>query len=313
MNTLQGAAGNARAVRLVEHAAERPTPTDGGALRADDDPLPSPAALPTALTTSLVAQPRGGSPPTAAEQAQQRLTQGPRGQRRTWQREQRSRAPRGAALVTVSTPHDNGPLKAVSDAEFRQEFSACHSARQEQGLPEAFLCTESAAGPIQVALQGSQTLDTTVVLGGANNRVWVESVDFAWSLRTAGFIGGSHRGAHMFSATQNHEAGHRTIEENIRDRLTPLPDKELERVLPTERSSLRVRGSDWRQGQGGVDRVLAQVETVVRRYEDWHDKLSNAAHDAWHRQEQTTLSRIAAARRANRQSTAPQVRDEDED
>ena len=310
MNTLQGAAGNARVARLVEHAAERPTATESAALNAGDERQPSPAALPTARTTRLVAQPRGGNPPTPAELAQQRLTQGPREQRRAWQREQRARAPRGAARVTVSTPHDNVPLKTVSDAEFRQEFRACHSARQEQGLPEAFLCTESSVGPIEVAFDGSQTVDTTIVVGGANNRVWVESVDFAWSLRTAGFLDGSRIEAHMFSATQTHEAGHRTIEKNIRDRLAALLDKELERVLPTERSPLRVRGSNWRQD--GVDRVLAQVEGVVRRYEDWHDELSNAAHDAWDRQEQVTLSRIAAARRPTRQSTVPDVDDDDE-
>ena len=215
--------------------------------------------------------------------------------------------------VDIPTPTKHRGVKPVRDADFVKEATQHRVARREAGLPEAFLGIDSEIDPLDVAMEGSQTLDTNVVVAGSatkgGGKVWVTSVTLPWSLTTAGFLNVELIDPKLLKPTDEHERGHREIAERLRDRLATLLRAELEGALPTAATPLAVKGKHWEQK--GINVIIAQIQRIIDRYLDWFDALGDSADRAWDTQEQQALSRIAAGRLTTRQPTAPTLGDEE--
>jgi hypothetical protein len=226
------------------------------------------------------------------------------------QRLEKSSAPR---RVDIPAPTKHHGVKPLSDAQFVKEATRHHAARAEGGLPEAFIGVDSEIATPVAAMEGSQTIDTNVTVGGtaekSGGKVWVTSASLPWTLTTQAFLNVDRIDPKMLKPTDEHERGHRAIADRLHDRLATLLGAELETALPTAAKPRAVKGKDWESA--GITAIVSQIERITNRYLDWFEELSTSADQAWDRQEQKALSRIASARLAPRQPTAPVVDDEE--
>jgi Domain of unknown function (DUF4157) len=244
-------------------------------------------------------------PPTPEEIAAKQLKAGPTGDRAAFTKITKSAAEaekKGTAITRVEVPtKDNDEVpKMLGASEFKTQHKACGRARQEGGLPEAFLCATHAIAVPDVAPDESATLATNVRVAfsgsASSGGLSVKSASLPWELNTTAFLNIGVIDPRMLKPYSDHEKGHRTLAHQIRDKLAKLFQLELEQSLPTDKKPLKKSGADW--SQKAVDDLIKQITTITTRYSNWMDQLLDKADADWDAQEKKTLSDIAAAKRA---------------
>ena len=255
-------------------------------------------------------------PQAAAQIDGEELERGPgqqKGDKANWeQAEKRAQeeAKKGdtSPIIQVSLSKKHDAVREVSSAEFEKEFKSCPTAHPENGLPEAFLCTESGVSPWTTLMDEHATVDTNVHVqtkpgAKGGGEVWVSSANLDWSLKTAAFLDTGRIDVSMLGPYRNHELGHRDIEDQIASRLAKLAEADLLRSLPQEKSPLKESGKDW--VQKGIDAIDKKIGEVRDRYFRWANELASRAGAAWDSQEAATLSKIANARKGKHKPIAP--------
>src|SRR5262245_4986435 len=103
----------------------------------------------------------------------------------------------GTKITRVEIPlegKDEIAREMTSTSAYEAEFRKCPSARAEDGLPKAFLCTTQSLTPANVRPDDDATLDTNVRVafkedkGGGSGSTWVVSASLPWVLNTAAFL-----------------------------------------------------------------------------------------------------------------------------
>jgi hypothetical protein len=253
--------------------------------------------------------------PTARELGEQQMAAGPQAQQKAWKQSGvfLAKAKAGAQRVNVEPKLNYAGVKPVNQGEFQSEFKKAGTARQESGLPEAFLALTTAISPTVIRMSSDRTFDTNVVVEmdgtGKGGKVWVSEVSLVWVVNAAGFLNVSVIDPSMLSPIRKHEVGHKQIAESIQIDLAKRMTAELDQLLPSEKNPIQKNGKNW--GQEGVNAISRQIDRITNRYLNWWDELAAKADSAWDSQEQKTLSRIAQARVRVHQGRVPTVPGED--
>lgn len=237
---------------------------------------------------------------TPQEMANEEVKRGPKKNKpKGWEQElnQAAKKVSDSQPIQIRAVNERQGVKLVSKSMYDELARNAKKFHQEAGLARAFLDSRNSIGPYQINTEPD--IDTNVLMqtrstGKNGGEVWVQSAAIPWVVRTAGYMDESRIDPSMLPDYKRHEEGHASIAEQVRDRLLPLLQGEMNRSLPTATRPLRFNGNDW--VKRGGDAIFEKIGALVERYQNLWDELSTRADKEWDRQEKQTLSRIAAAK-----------------